>query len=204
MRTKDKYLQRKPMIVLICEGRNQTEKKYFSHFNNRSNPYILKTISSESTDIANMVKKAKHVINEFQLDRKLGDRVFCVIDLDLSENKYQKLIEFRSKKHSLKYNIEFIVSNPCFEIWFLYHFDKYPGVESSSQKVKEKLKKKISQYTESYDIAKEYNLLDKVTIAINNAELNNQYDVSSLIDRNPYTEVPNLIELLLNFHKYSN
>ena len=44
--TKDKYLrQRNPIVVLICEGKNQTESKYFNHFKKRENPYNLKIYS---------------------------------------------------------------------------------------------------------------------------------------------------------------
>ena len=56
--TKDKYArQRNPIVVLICEGRNQTESKYFNHFNKRENPFTLKIYSSEATDPKSMAKK---------------------------------------------------------------------------------------------------------------------------------------------------
>ena len=38
-------------------------------------------------------------------------------------------------------NIQFVLSNPCFEIWLLYYFTEYPAVVSSSQKVKDELRR---------------------------------------------------------------
>ena len=56
--TKDKYVRHhNPIVVLICEGRNQTETKYFNHFNKRENPFTLKIYSSEATDPKNMQLK---------------------------------------------------------------------------------------------------------------------------------------------------
>ena len=101
--TKDLYRRkRKPVIVLICEGRNQTESKYFNHFNNRENPYNLKIVPSEATDPKNMAKKAQLIIDGLQLENKLGDRVFCLVDLDLMEKqvflpRWQMLMTYMKK-----------------------------------------------------------------------------------------------------------
>lgn len=77
-----------------------------------------------------------------------------------------------------------------------------PKIETSSHNVKKQLKNYIPLYSENYDVLAEYDLEIKHTIALNNAELRNQqYDAQTpLIDKNPYTEVGDLIELLLNFN----
>lgn len=85
-RRKDKAKrQRKPLYVFVCEGRNETEKLYFSHFNRRENPYVLKCFGSEATDIGNMVRKAMRLYGEYEMDPALGDKMFCVIDMDLTK-----------------------------------------------------------------------------------------------------------------------
>lgn len=200
-RTKDIYSRkRKPVITLICEGRNQTETKYFKHFNKRENPYTLKIISSEATDPKSMIKKAKQKIAEMDLDNSIGDRVFCLIDLDLSQDQLNKIEEEKSSKSKKKCCVEFILSNPCFEVWLLYYFVEFPKVVNSSQKVKEQLKKYVPNYSESFDIVKECGLEEKYAVAINRAEKSRQLNKeNSMLDKNPYTEVPDLLVLLLDY-----
>ena len=115
---------------------------------------------------------------------------------EMSQEVYQY-----TKEKSKKCKIEFILSNPCFEVWLLYYFCKYPKAEISSQRVKEQLKKYVPQYTESFDIIKECNLQDQHTVALNNSELRNQmYDKNqSELDKNPYTEISDLLSILLTY-----
>ena len=203
--TKAKFTKtRNPVIVLVCEGRNKTESKFFNHFKTRENPYNLKIIPSEATDLKNMAKKARQIIDDMQLDNELGDRVFCLVDLDLSSSQYQK-VEDEQKKTKKKCQVEFVLSNPCFEVWLLYYFTKHPKPESSSQKVKEQLRKYVPQYTESFDIVKECDLQDKYAVAINNSELKNQmYEKDKpVLEKNPYTEISDLLEILLTYKKES-
>lgn len=74
-------------------------------------------------------------------------------------------------------NITFIVSNPCFEIWLLYHFTENPKAESSSQAVKEQMKKYVPGYNEAMDVYAQCDLEDKYAVAINRSEKKNSlYD----------------------------
>jgi len=192
--TKAKYSKnRKPIIVLVCEGKNQTERLYFNHFNTRYNNYTLKIKDSEATDIINMAKKANSYFSEYQLDKKLGDHIFCLIDLDLDTDKIAKYERVKTKYK----NVEFIVSNPCFEIWLLYYFVDNPKVENSSQKVKEQMLKYVSDYTESTDVIAVKDLEDNYAIAINRSvKKNGLYQNVKLLDKNPYTEIQNIITII--------
>ena len=189
---------RNPLIVLVCEGKNKTETNYFKHFIKRDNPYTLKPVKSEATDIKSMTEKAKRLYREYDMDRKVGDRMFCVIDMDLDAKKFEKYKQLKKANP----NIEYIVSNPCFEIWLLYYFTENPKVVTSSQKVKEEMKKYVSDYEENMDIVKVKGLEEDYAIAINRAEKRNaMHDVDELYKLNPYTEVHDLITLLLNYSK---
>lgn len=196
-KTKDIYKkQRKPYVFILCEGRNKTEITYFDHFKERSAPFNLHCKKCESTDILNMAKKAKSIFDENDLDLELGDRVFCLVDLDLDPKKIDKFISAKKKYEQ----IEVIPSNPCFEVWLQYYFTKYPKVVSSSQKVKEEMAKILPGYTESMDVIAEANIdLSDHIQAIQNSELRNSYysDDQSLIERNPYTEVATVVEALV-------
>lgn len=188
---------RNPLIVLVCEGKNKTETNYFKHFIKRDNPYTLKPVKSEATDIKSMTEKAKRLYREYDMDRKVGDRMFCVFDMDLDANKYEKYKKLKKANP----NIEYIVSNPCFEIWLLYYFTENPKIVNSSQKVKEELKKYVPDYEENMDIVKVKGLEEDYAIAINRADKRNAlHGEGELYELNPYTEVHELITLLLDFH----
>lgn len=190
--------KRKPSIFLICEGRNKTERAYFSHFNERSNPYNLRIVDCESTDIMHMAKKAESIFVEYDLDLEVGDAVFCLVDLDLDQRKYEKYI-----KAKLKYKkITIIPSNPCFEIWLQYYFVKNPKVVSSSQKAKDELARIFGAYKESLDIAlvAKWGKDQHIKAIQYSEEKNERYDKElKEIDKNPYTEISYVVNKLLNF-----
>lgn len=189
---------RKPIILIVCEGRNKTETLYFNHFNLRSAPYRLIIKGSEATDIKSMAAKTEWYFKDFQMDKKLGDHAFCLIDLDLDNDKYAKYVA-SVKKYK---NIEFIVSNPCFEIWLLYYFTENPKVVNSSQAVKELMGKFVEDYQESTDVIEEKKLYNQYAVAINRSEKkNNCYEDIALIDKNPYTEIQNVVLALTEILK---
>ena len=186
--------QRRPILLLVCEGKNKTERKYFSHYKVRECLYRVEIKDSEATDVMGMAKRASNLYKEYQMDIALGDRAFCLIDMDLREDKYNAYLKARQKYP----NITFIVSNPCFEIWLLYHFTENPRAESSSQAVKEQMKKYIPEYNESMDVYAQYDLKEKYMVAIKRSEKKNALyeEKRTLVDRNPYTEVQKLICIL--------
>ena len=185
--------KRKPVILLVCEGRNKSERLYFEHFNNRNNSYGLKIKDCESTDIMSMAKKTNDLYKYYQLDKELGDHAFCLIDLDLDNAKKDKYEKAKTKYK----NIEFIVSNPCFEVWLLYYFTPNPKVENSSQKVKAQMQKYLHEYTEATDVIAIKHLEDSYSDAISRSKKKNSLYVNrELIDKNPYTEIQNIITVL--------
>lgn len=198
-KTKDIYKkQRKPYVFIVCEGRNKTEITYFDHFKERSAPFNLHCIKCESTDILSMAKKANSLFldKSLDLDLNLGDRVFCLVDLDLEQTKYDKFITAKKKYKK----IDIISSNPCFEVWLQYYFTKFPKGVGSSQKAKDEMAKILPGYTESMDVIAEAHLgMNDHIKAIQNSEMRNSYysDEQSLIEKNPYTEVATVVEVLV-------
>ena len=186
--------KRNPILLLVLEGRNKTERKYFSHYQVRECNYKLVIKDSGATDVMGMARRATNLYKEYQMDAALGDRAFCLIDMDLREDKYNAYLKARQTYH----NITLIVSNPCFEVWLLYHFTENPKAESSSQAVKEQMKKYVPEYNESMDVYAQYDLKEKYMVAINRSEKKNALyeEKRTLVDRNPYTEVQKLICIL--------
>lgn len=101
---------------------------------------ILKYCHLKQQTLKIWQKKTRETIDDLQLDKSLGDRIFCLVDLDLSTKQLKKVEEEKNKKARGKCQVEFILSNPCFEAWLLFYFVPHPKVEQSSQKVKEQLK----------------------------------------------------------------
>ena len=200
-RTKEEYKRkRKPSVFIVCEGRNKTEKTYFNHFNERNAPFTLHIKDCESTDIVSMAKKATSIFIDNQLDLDIGDKVYCLVDLDLEQNKYNKYLRARDTYKK----IIIIPSNPCFETWLQYYFTKNPKVVSSSQKAKEEMARLLSGYTESTDVVKEKNLgINEHIQAINNSEVKNSHysEGLKLIDKNPYTEIATVVMELISYKK---
>lgn len=199
--TKEEFRRkRKPSIFIVCEGRNKTEKTYFNHFNERNAPFNLRVFDSESTDITSMAKKAASLFIKYELDLDIGDKVYCLVDLDLEQSKYEKFLKARETYKK----IEIIPSNPCFEIWLQYYFSKSPKVVSSSQKAKEETAKLIPGYTESMDVISVAKLGMKEHVqAIQNSEIrNSRYDDAlKEVDKNPYTEVAGVVTELIRHKK---
>ena len=186
--------QRSPILLLVCEGRNKTERKYFSHYKVRELPYRLEIRDSEATDVMGMARRAANLYKEYQMDPAIGDLAFCLIDLDLRRDKYDAYLKAKQKYPQVR----FIVSNPCFEIWLLYYFTENPNAESSSQAVKEQMKKCVPGYNEAMDVYDQCDLEDKYAVAINRSEKKNAFyeEDKILVERNPYTEVQDLILIL--------
>ena len=188
--------QRSPILLLVCEGRNKTERKYFSHYKVRELPYRLEIMNSEATDVLGMARRAANLYKKYQMDPAIGDLAFCLIDLDLRRDKYDAYLKAKQKYPQVR----FIVSNPCFEIWLLYYFTENPKAESSSQAVKEQMKKYVPGYNEAMDVYDQCDLADKYAVAINRSEKKNKLysEESALVERNPYTNVQDLVMLLLD------
>ena len=186
--------QRSPILLLVCEGRNKTERKYFSHYKVRELPYRLEIRDSEATDVMGMARRAANLYKEYQMDPAIGDLAFCLIDLDLRRDKYDAYLKAKQKYPQVR----FIVSNPCFEIWLLFYFTENPKAESSSQAVKEQMKKCVPGYNEAMDVYDQCDLEDKYAVAINRSEKKNAFyeEDKILVERNPYTEVQDLILIL--------
>lgn len=186
--------QRSPIILIVCEGRNKTERIYFSHYQTRDSSYRLLIKDSEATDVMGMAKRTSYLYSHYQMDGAIGDKAFCLIDMDLNRDKYEVYLKAKRKFPQ----IQFIVSNPCFEIWLLYHFTENPKVECTSQAVKEQMKKYVPDYNESTDVFTLCNLQDEYAKAINRSEKKNSFygaDIP-LAERNPYTEVQDVIAVL--------
>ncbi len=139
-----------PIIVLIVEGRNVTETLYFRQFNKPHVGYIIRVLASgSSTDPEGMLEKLDRFWIENELNTDKGDRGFVVLDLDCDDRKGQ-LIRKLEKDSKIAH---FVVSNPCFEVWYLLHFQYTTHAFSNSTELIRELRRFISDYEKNRDVS---------------------------------------------------
>ena len=212
------------LILIICEGKD-TETAYFENFNSKYTKVQVKIADKSSkgknkgkaTNPENLVKKAVTYRKEYQIDENTGDRVWCVFDIDINHNNnnavQSKINEIQNaKKISDKNKIRLGMSNPCFELWYLLHFEYTTANMRSYSDVQKKLSKYIKEYDKTKDV---YSLLkDKINTAIKNSQkLKKHFDelgmklpdsetdysnisVYDFVNSNSYTNINLLIEFM--------
>lgn len=111
---------RTKLILIAAEGRNKTEKLYFHELFQNNKDYRVRFTSSTETDPVGIVASAVQYIQSEELDLKNGDLAFCAVDTDTDISKQGQINQAR--KLAEESGVELLLSNPCFEIWFLQHF----------------------------------------------------------------------------------
>ncbi len=118
--------------------------------------------------------------------------IYCVFDVDTHETLDQAIDKARGNE------ICVILSNPCFEYWYILHFRKTSAPFSSSQNVKSALRREHPAYNESDTTI--FNVVyPKTSEAIKHSKevLNEQHnDAEDLRDCNPSTHVHKIVEYL--------
>ena len=193
---KVKQRKRKPIIYIICEGK-ETEVLYFKHFRTRNCLVDIVPMTSKYTAAEHLVKNAKGLLSHADYFPKDGDQLWCVFDRDDNTNTQLKTAGEYADKNGYK----IVYSNPSFEYWYLLHFVKHNGYLKDSNAVIEQLKKKdrLEKYEKSTDVFD--TLLPHQTEAIQRAkERVEQLEKDNIIvlssDSNPVTTVNELVEYL--------
>lgn len=144
--------KRGKILLIATEGDNKTEENYYKKFNRKG--IHIEMVPGNETDPENMMKQLLKCGKKLGFDTRNDDRMFCVLDIDLSNTRVKQINEAKNKRG--RSNIEIIRSNPCFEVWFLCHYIKNQKNYKSSNDVIEELKKYIPNYEKGskniYDI----------------------------------------------------
>ena len=188
--------QRK-LVLIGAEGKNKTEIMYFREFNHVQKTYMIKAAKGNSTDPEGIVKDTIKSIRLEELNFKEGDMAFCAFDTDMDHGK-QVQIDTAVRLAKAE-NIEVILSSPCFEVWFLQHFEDSTAYLSGDLAV-ERLRKYIPAYEKGANIFHE--LWPYTEIALERAKRLKKYHDElgrrmGSIERNPGTEADRLVEKLI-------
>ena len=158
---------RRPLLLLAAEGKNKTETRYFRDFLDCGR-CTVQFARGNATDPVNMMKDLIAAYKEKGLEPELGDTAYCLIDTDTNPAKDAKIAEAEAMSDD---NIKLIVSNPCFEIWFLCHFTYSTRQYRTSQELVDTLNcpDMLPGYSKA-DISTWKRLEGKMDNAIDNAD----------------------------------
>lgn len=192
---KSKGYSPRAKILIVCEG-EQTEKDYFEYLRKKYGLTATEVIIKEDGGSSpNSVFKDALELYQKSLRRNQVpyDTVYCVYDKD----EFSQHAEVKNRIEQQK-DFNLIFSNPCFEVWYLFHYGPHTkpfmkkGTKTSSQQVKSQvnklLKKKGNRYLEF--------LFSKTDEAIKNSKSN----IKQHID-NPYTNMFELVEKMQEISK---
>jgi hypothetical protein len=184
-----KVRKQKSKILIAAEGKNKTEKTYFSNFEDGKKSYNITYARGNNTDPLKLVKMLIKEIDELKLDLQDDDVAYCIFDTDVDTNK-NKIIE-EAIQLARKNNIKIITSSPCFELWFLLHYD-YTTANMDNEEVIKRLKEYYPKYAKNINIYPD--IIKEMNLAINRAKKLEKYQIDNnrrigTVEANPNTEV---------------
>lgn len=192
-----KVRKQKSKILIAAEGKNKTEKTYFSNFEDGKESYNITYARGNNTDPLKLVKMLIKEIDELKLDLQDDDVAYCIFDTDVDPNK-NKIIE-EAIQLAKKNNIKIITSSPCFELWFLLHYD-YTTANMDSEEVIKRLKEYYPKYEKNINIYPD--IIKEIDLAIDRAKKIEKYQIDNnrrigTVEVNPNTEVYKIVEYLM-------
>ena len=187
---------KKPVIYIFCEG-EKTEPTYFKRWRERG--MSVHVIPVSHTDPVGIVKDVKRKMQMLSFEPAQGDSVWCVYDVD--DNSDLVLQKAGKQAKEKKYTV--VVSNPCFELWYILHFEAIAS-QLTSAEAQIRILRHISEYSKHVDI---FDRLEPfVGTAIQNATRLQAIYVEQgdpLIERacNPFSNAFALVEKLMELRQ---
>ncbi len=193
-----KIRKQKSKVLIAVEGKNKTEKTYFSNFEDSKKSYNVTYVRGNNTDPLSLVKMLIKEIDELKLDFTDDDVAYCIFDTDVDTNK-NKIIK-EAIHLANKNNIRIITSSPCIELWFLLHYN-YTTANMDNEEIIKRLKKYYLKYEKNVNIYPD--IIEKIDLAIKRAKKLEKYQIDNnrkigTVEANPNTEVYKIVEYLMN------
>lgn len=192
-----KIRKQKSKILIAVEGKNKTEKTYFSNFEDCKKTYNITYARGNNTDPLKLVKMLVKEIEKMGLDLQDGDVAYCIFDTDTNPDK-NKIINEAIQLAEIN-NIKVITSAPCVEFWFLLHYG-YTTANMNSEEVIKRLKKFYPKYEKNVNIYPD--IIENLDKAIERAKKLEKYQLGNnrrigTVEANPNTEFYKIVEYLI-------
>lgn len=91
--------QRRPVIYLVCEGK-ETEIRYFKHFRTRNSGIDIIPVTSKQKSAVGLVRKAEKTLGDKDFFPDLGDKLWCVFDCDAVIDVLEKQTKLKNYRKS--------------------------------------------------------------------------------------------------------
>lgn len=191
---KEKHLNKKKTILIICEG--QTEELYFKSF-----PVVSCTVTSIS------VGQSKESLINYAIEynkKEKFDQIWCVYDMDTNQIGKETSSFDNSIKKAESNKIKVAYSNDSFELWFCLHFNLIESKNKRdfySKKIGEYLGINYTKIGKKQEFCKNiYSLINEIGCqkkAISNAKKLHKLVINDPPSKqNPVTLVYKLVEVL--------
>lgn len=138
--------ERRTVVLIAAEGSNKTETQYFRDFAREYNKTVV-FAPGNYTDPVNMVVALFEDFRRRDLDLGAGDIGYCLVDADLNPSKDAQIAA--ADKFAAEHGLRVLVSNPCFEVWFLCHHSASARHFASNSAVLSELCRYYPGYTKS-------------------------------------------------------
>ena len=134
-----------PNVLIVTEG--LTEYNYLRHLKERNAGYSVHIYQSVRTDPEKILGMCKEKMKDRSIHPKYGDLAYCVMDVDFNDEAILRKVLDSAKKSGVR----ILLSNPCFEVFLLYHYlEKLPPFDCPKD-VKDYMQSFIPNYRESGD-----------------------------------------------------
>lgn len=198
------FVQRPPALprnprerhLIVTEG-THTEVHYFKalkqHFRVNADVH-----SAKASDPLSVVKSAIQRREEAQKRSKKSlidetyDKIWCVFDVDGAEGSVQFMEALDLAKGE---KLEVILSNPCFEIWYILHFEFTTRPFTDAEEVKRHLRTSLDGYTESSQVFSELAPLTDKALTHSRRLRTHHLNLCVPSHSNPSTHVDELVEI---------
>jgi hypothetical protein len=199
---REAFKEPRKSILIVCEGK-KTEPIYFNSLKNKLKITIadIEVVGAGAVPItvverAIALKEQRNRIAKNSLTKAEYDVIYCLIDAEMPV-QHPNISNAFSKAQAN--NIEVILSNPCFEYWYLLHFKKTSVSFYSNAEVIKALKKCHANYDKSNRTICDA-IYNKTAQAIKNSKevIKEHHNGSTdLKNCNPSTHVHLIVEELL-------
>ena len=186
-------------FLIVTEGL-KTEPNYLKALCNclRLAPADVDIDHPEGTDPITLTRRAINLRDARKIDAKKGflipyDEVWVVFDLEKPHDERRKLAKEAMALKEAK-GLYFAISDPCFEFWLLLHEKLTTHLFLDSNEVEKEFRGFWKDYTKSWSPPIKF--IEKLPVAVKNAEYCRNYHKSSDGDGNPSTGVDKLVRSL--------
>ena len=181
------------IFVIAVEG-EKTEAEYFSLF--ESTRVHIEILPAGADGLS----APKHVLErlvkfEEQFDFDKNDERWLVLDVDRQREQF--LDEVTQVARESGYSLA--ISNPCFELWLLLHFQDADPADISCAAVTERLRPYVSGYSKA-KLKLGFYTIDRIREAVARAKAGKGQQGTRWPDF-PGTHVYKVVEKLLRFHR---